>query len=113
MIDDMEKTQEQFDQAIAKLFDIIKEKIVKRYREMHIDNLPIPTLSVEPGKRYIRVVESQGSTSKSVFCFIDKTNGDILKAASWKAPARHKRGNVFDKDNGAAAVTAYGAVCFR
>jgi hypothetical protein len=26
--------------------------------------------------------------------FIDLTNGDILKADGWKAPAKHARGNI-------------------
>jgi hypothetical protein len=33
-----------------------------------------------------------------VYCFVDLTNGDILKAATWKAPAKHARGNILAVD---------------
>jgi hypothetical protein len=45
------------------------------------------TLSLDEGKRYIRIVATNGGQSSS-YGFIDKTNGDILKAASWKAPCK-------------------------
>jgi hypothetical protein len=42
-------------------------------------------LSIERGGRYIRVVVADvNGSSRSVYCFVDTTNGDILKAASWK-----------------------------
>lgn len=54
---------------------------------------------IQPGKKYIKVV-----TGNSVHSFIVATDtdkkfrkGDILKAASWKAPARNQaRGNLFE-----------------
>jgi hypothetical protein len=41
------------------------------------------------GKKYVRIVESYNG-SRSVYCFLD-LEGNILKAASWKAPAKGKR----------------------
>ena len=53
------------------------------------------TLLIDPGSRYVKIIrESHGS--HSVHGFIDTTNGDILKAATWKAPAKHARGNIND-----------------
>ena len=56
------------------------------------------TLSVNEGKKYIKVVKDN-----SVWGFVVKEDtakfkrGDILKAASWASPATNKaRGNVFD-----------------
>ena len=51
-------------------------------------------LSVTSGRRYIRVVRDN-----SAWGFIDKENGDIYKAASWKTPAKHARGNINDKSS--------------
>lgn len=58
-------------------------------------------LTYEVGQKYIRVITSNGS-SRSVHSFIVREDsdkfkkGDILKAASWKAPAKNKaRGNIF------------------
>jgi len=43
-----------------------------------------------------------------IHTFIDKLTGDILKPASWKAPARHARGNLYDPHNGLSRITEYG-----
>lgn len=60
-------------------------------------------LSVEEGRKYLKVIKTDGQTM--VWGFIQKADdkqfraGDILKAASWAAPARNKaRGNVLDGD---------------
>ena len=60
-------------------------------------------LSVEEGRKYLKVVKDTGN-QKIVWGFIVKEDdnkfrkGDILKAASWSAPARNKaRGNIFEQ----------------
>ncbi len=70
-----------------------------------------PQLSAEMGRRYVRIVKTlyRDPTNRSVFCFVDTTTGNVLKAAGWKAPAKHARGNIYADDNGAGAVSAYGA----
>lgn len=60
----------------------------------HVTSTP-PILSVDPGRRYIRIVRTHGS-STDVYSFVDQTNGDIRKADSWKAPAPRARGSIFD-----------------
>ena len=61
-------------------------------------------LSFEYGRKYIKVVKKLGQQSM-VWGFVQKEDdkkfraGDILKAASWSAPARNKaRGNILDDD---------------
>jgi hypothetical protein len=66
------------------------------------------TLRYTEGRRYIRVMKDS-----SAYCFVDKTNGDVLKAASWKAPAKHARGNIFDDNNGLKQMGPYGAAYLR
>jgi hypothetical protein len=56
------------------------------------------------------VISSDGPGHRGAYCFIDKTTGDVLKAASWKAPAKGVRSNIFAADFGASGVTKYGAV---
>ena len=57
---------------------------------------------VYSGKRYYKIVQQEFETwekSKyygqyrdgSVHCFVDKETGDVYKAASWAAPAKHVR----------------------
>lgn len=58
----------------------------------------------EVGKKYIKIVKTDNQ--RSVHSFVVNTHddkkfkyGDILKAASWSAPARNfPRGNVFESD---------------
>lgn len=64
----------------------------------------------DKGSKYYRIWSEQGS-SKSVYCFVEKETGDIYKAASWKIPAKHARGNI--KDPTMSGLTAYGAVYLK
>ena len=66
---------------------------------------PSAVLSAEPGKRFTRIVVTKYGDQRSVFCFVENATGDIYKAASWKIPAKHVRGNIA---NGANDVGAYG-----
>lgn len=71
-------------------------------------------LVVSAGRRYVRIDKvSANGTSASVFAFVDKTNGDVLKPASYKAPAKGARGNIFDMHNGLAKITPYGPAYLR
>ena len=68
-------------------------------------SLTVPVASVNKGRKYFKVV-----ISGSVHSFIDKTSGDILKPASFNAPAKHARGNVFSKTSGSEALDINGNV---
>jgi hypothetical protein len=70
------------------------------------------TMEVQEGPKRLRIVKAEGVTTesprRSVHCFIDRETGDILKAASWKAPApRGKRGNILTADNGVSSVNQF------
>jgi hypothetical protein len=80
---------------------------IQKYFAEHYPNLTPPILTVEMGKRYVKVVK-QDSVSKCVFAFLDSTNGDILKPATWKAPAKHARGNLFGADFGLSLTSSFG-----
>ena len=54
---------------------------------------------LEQGGVWDRLVVTNGG-SGSVYCFIKKENGDIYKAASYKAPAKNKaRGNIYNVED--------------
>ncbi len=63
--------------------------------------------TIEWGRKYAKVVRGG-----SVYCFVVRSNGDIMKAANWRAPAKHARGNIRDADP-LAGVTDYGAAYLR
>ena len=60
-------------------------------------------LSLKPGRKFIKVVHDN-----SVWGFVAKVDGthkglpmfkgDIMKAAGWRAPAKHSRGSIFDAE---------------
>ncbi len=73
------------------------------------------------GVRYIKVfcqslakdTTSGRPVHNSVWAFLDRTNGDVLKAAGCNAPAKHARGNIYDASNGTAMLTPYGPQYLR
>lgn len=77
------------------------------------------SLSVQPGRKYARLVTvAPDGTVRSAFCFVDLSNGDILKCDGWNRPAKHARGNIRVGDasnlwngaftnNGGGLYTAY------
>jgi hypothetical protein len=90
------------------------QKLINDHFAKDLPNLSVPSLSLSPGKRYIRVVRTENAgQSRSVYAFIDVTNGDVLKPASWKAPAKHARGNIFDESNGLQYMSSYGPAYLR
>ena len=50
------------------------------------------------GSKYFKV-EMKSHGSRSVYCFINKRNGEILKAAGWRGPAKGSRGSVLVPDS--------------
>ena len=62
------------------------------------------------GRRYWKVIRaSVNGSSRSVHVFVDTKTGGVLKAASWSAPAKGSRGNIFDENNGLGRMGPYGA----
>lgn len=57
------------------------------------------------GSKYVKIVSVSAGGSRSVHSFVEKSTGNIWKAASWAAPARNfTRGNVFDANSYAKNV---------
>lgn len=68
----------------------------------------------EEGKKYWKII-LKGKDQRmgcSSYAFIDKTTGDLYKSASWKAPAKHIRGNINDS-TGIDACNEYGVIYLR
>ena len=65
-------------------------------------------LHANKGRRYMKVIVKSESGGTSVHCFVDRTNGNVLKAASWSTPAKGARGNIFDDNNGLGRMGPYG-----
>ena len=91
------------------------QEMVNKHFEERFPNLEPPTVTVKFGRKYAKVIKESstgalGRTQKSVYGFVDAHTGDIYKAATWKAPAKHIRGSIFADDGGMSSCTPYGIV---
>lgn len=88
-----------------------------------------PVLKFRKGGRFVIVTRCdrnlQGVVNEtgSAHAFIDMNGGmiekvphkigDVLKPSSWKKPAIHARGNIFDAKNGLGSMGEYGPAYLR
>lgn len=98
-------SNENFNNALTTFLASAQEKVDTFYKGE-------ARLTTTVGRRYVRVVRVLYGNQQSAHCFVDRTTGDVLKASSWKAPAKGARGNIFNDDHGMGAVTPLGAVCW-
>lgn len=99
-----------FETALLSFVEGCQDKIDKYYSDNEY-KMDVPQISIGGGRKYIKIVRADNQTS--VHCFINAENGDVLKAASWKAPAKHARGNIFKEDNGLNCMSQFGAAYLR
>lgn len=57
---------------------------------------PDSTFEISLGRKYTKVISNCFGQTQ-VFCFIDPTNGDLYKAATWAQPAKGVRGNIYNE----------------
>jgi hypothetical protein len=66
------------------------------------------------GQHYVRIFVNNydNKGGRTVFCFIDLTNGDVLRPAGWKRPNLKLKnpiqGSVYDEHNGSGWMRAAG-----
>lgn len=96
------------------------QKIINEYYALHFPGstaVIAPTLESSVGLRYVRIVKVERhegvKTAESAHSFIDRKNGDVLKPASWRSPAKRARGNIFDAHNGLETVNHHGPAYLR
>ena len=66
-------------------------KAIQQIKTNGVDN----EFYLETGRKYYKLVH-RDRNQRSVHCFIDKTTGDVLKPASWSAPAKGSRFNLLN-----------------
>ena len=92
--------EKDFDTAMNNLLENIHKDYVKWCNGR---NMLHEDLYLKPGRKFIKVIRGG-----SVWGFVAKEDGinkglpmkcgDVLKAAGWSAPAKHTRGNIFNKN---------------
>jgi|HubBroStandDraft_4_1064222.scaffolds.fasta_scaffold03931_18 hypothetical protein len=91
------------------------QALVDAYFARNFPNTVPPTLSQDGnGASYQRIVSrDKCSEHGSAYCFIDLATGDVLKADSFKRPAKTARSNIFATDAGVSGVGPHGAKYLR
>lgn len=95
--------------AIENFLRLVNKKMEDNYGRMNMPYDCRETVSAEYNSKYIKVVRVRSGKSVSVYAFIDY-DGNIFKAASWRAPAKHARGTILDNESIEKATTPYGIV---
>lgn len=96
-----------FDMRLAKYMEVVHGLNQQYYKDFGFteDVCGSIAVSAKDGSKLTKVM-----VGKRIHTFIDQSNGDILKAATWKAPAKNGvRGNIFSLDCGASVITHFGA----
>ena len=106
-----------FDQALGEFIAAIQKRddarAQKDFPNLCVNGQMSKFYADQNGRKYIRIVREQTKgEGRSVHCFVDVSNGDILKADGWKKPAKHARGNIYS-DNPMDAMDDHGAKYLR
>lgn len=96
-----------FNDALQTFFHGCK-RISHDHTKKNYPSLRVADFELQRLKKRYRI-----SQNGSAFCFVDIATGDVLKAASWLAPAKHARGNIFDEHNGLSKIGPYGPQYLR
>jgi len=97
-------------------FTTAADIMIEAHRQKNFPNVPAsPPLEISMGKAYARITKKNYPDDKhgSTWVFIDLSNGDILKPAGWKTPAKHSRGNILTPTFGVEFVGPHGAAYLR
>lgn len=98
--------KEEIENRVDVYAETLQEAIAKDWKRSGFTHANRPEVEVRKGRKYAKVF-----AGSSIHTFVNLTNGDILKAASYKAPAPNGvRGSVLDQDYGMSCVGPYGAL---
>lgn len=88
----------QIDEYMIRLQEQVKNDYLSWGNNSEYSKNNIPVMGIDIGKRWARIVRSdKDGTSRSAFGFIDMTNGNVMKSAGWKGPAKNfARGHITD-----------------
>ncbi len=100
-------------EAALEGFRAAAEGILRGHFARNDFTFAVPTITVKKGgRKYAKLLQGENDPATgeprpggSVHSFVNKATGEIFKPASYSAPAKHARGNVYSDDHGAHALT--------
>ena len=100
-------------EAALEGFRAAAEGMLRDHFAKHGYTFAIPNVEiVSKGRRFAKLIRTETNPKTgakegqtSVHSFVEIASGDIFKPATFKAPAKHARGNIYD-DNGRDSMTA-------
>lgn len=102
------QTPEGWDTALDSFKDHVQKLQDAYIKAMDYTHLNGTKVSSEDALKFTKVFIIEPSGNKRIYCFIDRNNGDILKPATFSAPAKGARGNIFDADHGMKRMGPHG-----
>jgi hypothetical protein len=101
----------EFDEALED-FRATAEGILRDHFARNDFTFAIPNIEIaKGGRKYRKLIRTESNVDtgepqgqRCVHSFVEIATGNILKPASFKAPAKHARGNIY-RGNGADALT--------
>ena len=89
--------------AMKKMLDFMKKSAYKEYKKRFPTHIEMNTWQypalLKTGRTFDKLVTVRNNApnkAQSADFFVHKETGDIYKAASWSAPAKGARGNIFE-----------------
>ena len=102
------QTPEGWDDALES-FKKGVEDLIERYNKANdFKQSQGSKISSEDAQKYTKVFVNEPHGNKRIYCFIERSTGDILKPATYAVPAKGARGNIFDADHGMKRMGSHG-----
>ena len=83
---------------VLKYSEMLCEALTQQFKSSHPNSDPYK-FYIESGRKYHKLIMETNGNSRSVHAFVEKKFGNVYKAASWKAPAKHIRFNLLDDNS--------------
>jgi hypothetical protein len=83
---------------VLKYCEMLCEALTQQFKSSHPNSDPYK-FYIESGRKYHKIIMETNGNSRSVHAFVEKKFGNVYKAASWKAPAKHIRFNLLDDNS--------------
>ena len=100
------------EQTVTAYLNILQQRTAEHYEATGLILQP-PTYTLEPGSKYIKVVQNDRGR-RSVHAFINKATADLYKPASWRGPVKDARYNLLrDLPILATKVDPYGSYLYK